>query len=203
MWLRFALFSALLTPLLHVVVLIANGQDPVATPISQLSRARFSELQHVALALFGFAHLALAIAIGGLDRGRLWPLARLLLVTSGTGLGYIAHYFATSAATTLTGAAANDPLWIVASLTGLAMGAMQPGIARLSLGLGMFGVLCLGLWLMLVPLNFFVTPDWLGLYERIVGGVYVIWIVGMASGLLTHCNGNGSRPRGEPQMPAG
>ena len=129
-WLRFALLGSLLTPLAHLVVLIANGQNPVSTPVSALSRGDLAGRQTVALGLFGLAHMALAIALGGLDKGRLWPWARSLLVAAGRGNLYLAWYFATATAVPLSRPAANDPLWIIASLTGFAMGAVQPGLAR-------------------------------------------------------------------------
>ena len=71
---------------------------------------------------------------------------------------------------------------VVATLTGIAMGALQPGLARLSRWLGVFGALCLGVWLWLVPLILLVDNSWIGAYERIVGGVYVIWMTGLALG---------------------
>lgn len=182
--LRFALFSAITTLILHVVVLLGNGLDPIATPIRRLSIGRWAELQHVALMLFGLAHIALAIAIGGLRDGRLWPIARVCLLLSGIGHFYVAADFASAASLAQPNTISNDPLWLVASLTGLAMGMMQPGLSRLSLGVGLFGVVCLGIWLLLIPLNLLVTPAWLGGYERLVGGVYVLWMIGVSTSLL-------------------
>ncbi|MFK8053002.1 MAG: DUF998 domain-containing protein [Woeseiaceae bacterium] len=184
MWLKFTLFGALLTLALHVFVLILNGQDPIATPISQLSRNTLGELHTLGLIVFGLSHITLAIALSGLDRGRLWPIARGLLVSSGIGLMYVAYYFATVPDDTLFAPNANDPLWIVASLTGAAMGTLQPGFSRLSHRLGLFGAICLGMWLWLVPVILFVTDSWLGAYERIVGTVYVVWVAGIALHLI-------------------
>ena len=183
-WLRIALWSSLLTPALHVVVLIVNRLNPITAPISLLSRGEFSELQHLALGLFGFAHIALALGIGGLDRGRLWPVARGALIASGIGLGYVAVYFAGIDDSALRAANANDPLWVIASLTGFAMGALQPGLSRLAPGLGAFGVVCLGVWLLLVPVGLLVDAGWIGAYERLVGSVYVIWMTGVSMTLL-------------------
>lgn len=133
---------------------------------------------------FSCAHLALAVALGKLDHGRLWPYGRGLLVASAITLIYVAWYFATADDSALRSPGANDPLWIVASLTGTAMGALQPGLSRLARSLGVFSIICLGAWLWLVPLGLLVTDSWLGAYERIVGVVYVIWMVGLALGLL-------------------
>lgn len=184
MWQRIALICAGLTLVLHVVVLIANGQNPVVTPISELSRNQWGSLHTLGLVLFGTAHLALAIALNRLDRGRLWPYGRALLVAGGVALGYIAYYFAMAPDTALSGADANDPLWIVASVIGLAMGVLQPGLSRLSQRLGLFSVICLGIWLWLIPLILLVNDSWLGLYERLVGSIYVVWIAGVALGLI-------------------
>lgn len=182
MWLRFAFTASLLTPFLHIVVLAISGQDAVATPIIELSRHRWGDLHTLELVLFGAAHVALAIGLGGLDRGRLWPYGRLLLVASSIVLVYIAYFF--SSAETGSGPAANDPLWIVATLTGLAMGVLQPGLSRLSRQLGLFSAICLGVWLWLVPLILLVNDSWVGGYERLVGFVYVTWMMGLTLGLM-------------------
>ena len=183
-WLRIALLGALLTPLAHIVVLIANGQDPVPTPVSMLSRGNLAWLQTAALVGFGLAHIALAIGLKGLDDGRLWPWGRGLLLAAGIGNLYVAWYFVTSSDATLYGQDANDPLWIIASLTGFAMGAVQPGLARQAKALSAFTLVALGVWLWLIPTILLVNESWLGLYERIVGLVYVVWLAGVSYGLL-------------------
>lgn len=184
MWLRLALIASLVTPFLHIIVLLVSGQDAVATPISELSRQAWGLLHTLELVLFGAAHVALAVGLGGLDHGRLWPYGRLLLVASGGVLVYIAYFFSTADAGTLRGPNANDPLWIVATLTGIAMGALQPGLSRLSSKLGLFSAICLGIWLWLIPLILLVDDSWLGAYERLVGFVYVTWMVGISLGLI-------------------
>lgn len=184
MWIKFALIGTLLTFVFHITVLLITGQDPVTTPVSALSQHELGELQSSGLVLFGLAHVALAFALTGFDRGRLWPLAQGLLTASGIGLVYVAWYFANSTTAQLGSPQANDPLWIVASLTGAAMGALQPGLARLSRGLGLFSALCLGVWLLLIPLILLVNDSWIGAYERLVGAVYVTWVAGISFGLL-------------------
>lgn len=184
MWLRIAFLTALLTPFLHIIVLLLSGQDAVATPISELSRQAWGGLHTLELCLFGMSHVALAIGLNALDRGRLWPYGRGLLVASGGVLVYVAWFFASADADTLRGPAANDPLWIVATLTGIAMGALQPGLSRLSRQLGLFSAICLGVWLWLIPLILLVNDSWIGAYERIVGFVYVTWMVGLTLGLI-------------------
>ena len=184
MMLRFAFIASVLTPFMHIIVLLISGQDAVSTPISELSRERWGILHTLELVLFGSAHVALAMGLKGLDHGRLWPYGRLLLVASGGVLVYIAYFFSTADDATLHGPSANDPLWMVATLTGIAMGALQPGLSRLSQQLGIFSAICLGIWLWLIPLILFVTDSWIGAYERIVGLVYVTWMMGLTLGLL-------------------
>ena len=184
-WLRIAFVGSLLTLIAHIVVLVLSDQSAVRTPISQLSRGGWGTLHTIGLVSFGCAHFALAIALAQLDRGRLWPFGRGLLVASGATLFYVAYYFSTAGDGTLSGQDANDPLWIVASLIGLAMGALQPGLARLSpRGLGLFSVICLGVWVWLIPVILLVNDSWLGAYERIVGAVYLTWMLGVSLGLL-------------------
>lgn len=183
-WLRIALAGSLITLAMHCVVLLLSGQNPIQTPISQLSRSEWGWLQSVGLICFGGAHVALAIALGKLDHGRLWPYGRLLLVASGAVLFYLAYYFVVSTDSALQSADANDPLWVVASLTGTAMGVLQPGLARQYRGLGLFSIVCLGLWLWLIPLLLLVNESWLGAYERLVGIVYLTWMIGVTLGML-------------------
>jgi hypothetical protein len=192
MSLRIALFASLLTPILHCAVLFLSGQDAIRDPVSELSRHAWGGLHSAGLSLFGTAHVALALGLSDLDRGRLWPYGRTLLAASGAVLFYIAYYFANAHPDTLRGPDANDPLWIVASLTGVAMGALQPGFARLSRQLGLFSAFVLGIWLWLVVVILWVDDSWLGAYERIVGTVYVTWVVGVSYELLRRSpTGNG------------
>ncbi len=184
MLLRIALVAAAATPILHTIVLILSGQDAVTDPISELSRHAWGDLQTIGLVLFGLAHIALAAGLRGLDHGRLWPYGRAVLAVSGAMLFFIAWFFATAETSTLRGPNANDPLWMVASLVGLAMGALQPGLSRISTKLGLFSAVCLGIWLWLVPLILLVNESWLGAYERIVGTVYVVWMIGVSAELL-------------------
>ncbi len=121
---------------------------------------------------------------GSLDDGRLWPWGRGLLLAAGIGNLYVALYFVTASDATLYGSDANDPLWIIASLTGFAMGAVQPGLARQAKVLSAFTLVTLGVWLWLIPTILLVNESWLGLYERIVGLVYVVWLAGVSWGLL-------------------
>lgn len=183
-WLRIAFAGSFLVLVVHCLVLWVSGQSAVQTPVSQLSRYEWGMVHTAGLVGFGIAHFALAIALGKLDHGRLWPYGRGLLVASGLTLLYVAWYFAASKEAALLSADANDPLWIVASLTGVAMGALQPGLFRLSRGLGLFSMICLGIWLWLVPLILLVNESWLGAYERIVGFVYVSWMMGVSFGLI-------------------
>ena len=166
-------------------VLYSGNLNSISTPISALAQTRLGVLNSLGIVMFGTAHLALAKAMQQLDHGRLWPVARVLLCLSGVTLFYVAFYFESlDASATDT----NDPLWIVASLTGLAMGASQPGLSRIAPRVGLFCTLCLGLWLWLVPLAFFVTPSWIGGYERLVGIIYLIWVGGIAISLHQHAD---------------
>lgn len=184
MFVRIALIASAVTPILHVIVLFLSGQNAVRDPINALSRGEWGGLQTVGLVSFGIAHIALAVGLRGLDSGRLWPFGRACLSASGATLFYIAYFFSSADPGLLSGPEANDPLWIVACLVGLAMGILQPGLSRLSARLGLFSAVCLGVWLWLVPLILMVTDAWIGAYERLVGTVYVIWMIGVSSELL-------------------
>ncbi|MEN7342593.1 MAG: hypothetical protein AAAFM81_06590 [Pseudomonadota bacterium] len=182
MLLRLALSATLLTPIAHVIVLWSENLDAVTSPIIDLSRGPFAWIHSTGLLWFGLAHLCLAAALAGLDRGKLWPFARTLVAAAGVTLVYTAWFFATVPDSSST--VENDPLWIVASLIGIAMGALQPGLSRINRILGLYSAVFLGLWLWLVPLAFFVTDHWIGAYERLVGIVYVSWMTGVVAQLI-------------------
>lgn len=183
-WLQFALFCSVLTLVIHLALVLITGQNPIVTPISELSRHRLGALHTLGLSLFGGAHIALALALRGLDSGRLWFAARVLLVTAGVGLIYVAIDFALATAERISAPDAHLGLWIVASLTGVAMGALQPGLSRQARVLGVFSAFCLGVWLWMIPVFLFVDEHWIGGYQRVVGGIYVSWLMGVVVALL-------------------
>ncbi len=136
------------------------------------------------LVLFAASQLLLAMALDGLDHGWFWPWGRGLLGASGATVLFVAYYFATADQQALQGPDANDPLWVAASLVGFAMGVLQPGLSRLSRGLGAFNAVCLVLWLLLIPAILLIDVITLGVYERLVGSVYVVWVAGLCGGVL-------------------
>jgi len=176
---RLALGLALLTPVLHVVVLFACGDNSYREPIAVLSQGRWGELQTIGLLLFGAAQILLACSMGGLDQGLFWRLGRILLGLAGVCLFPVAWFFATAPETALQGPEANDPLWVVACLVGGSMGLLQPGLGRLSVGLGRFNAVCLLVWLLLIPAILLIGVISMGSYERSVGLVYTIWVAGL------------------------
>lgn len=181
--LQLAILCTLLTPVLHIVVLANTAQSAVSTPISELSRQQWGALHSAGLVLFGSAHLLLALALRGLDRGRLWPVGRAMLAGSGLTLWGVAAFFTFAEDATLRGPEASDPLWVLASLIGFSMGLLQPGLSRLGRGVSRFNALCLTAWLLLIPLALF-AEQWIGAYERTVGSIYVLWMLGISGGML-------------------
>ncbi|MEM1411999.1 MAG: DUF998 domain-containing protein [Pseudomonadota bacterium] len=184
MGLWIGLLLTLFTVAVHGIVLALSGQDPIVEPIHALSRSAHGGLQLIGLSAFAAAHLAFAWGLGRRDTGRLWPLGRLLIVASGFVLAYVAGFFATAPAERLSGPDANDPLSVLASLIGLAMATIAPGLRRQSRALGLFNHLCLAAFLLLIPLILLLDATWFGAYERIVGGTYVLWLGGVSLGLL-------------------
>ncbi|MFK8031930.1 MAG: DUF998 domain-containing protein [Gammaproteobacteria bacterium] len=189
MWLQFAFAGTVLTLLIHMCVLFMTGIDPISTPVSELSQSRWGGLHTLGLSLFGLAHIALAMGLVGLDHGRLWPFARGLLVAAGIGLVGLAVYFYTASDALLNSATPDAPLWVVASLTGTAMGALQPGLARHARRVGIFSTICLGIWVWMVPVFLLVNDSWIGAYQRILGAIYIVWMAVISLGLLRHSRG--------------
>lgn len=184
-YIRFALYAAVLTPVLHIVVVVLGGQDPIQSPISALSTGRGADLHALVLAVFGASLFALAMGFRRIARGRLWPWARIVLVLSGLAVWYVAGYYKTTDPALLADPTANDPLWVVACLAGIAMGMLQPGLSRRHRPLGLFSAMCLGVWLLLVPLFLLVNDSWIGAYQRLVGIVFVTWVTGISYTILS------------------
>ncbi len=175
-----ALILSIVTPVLHILTLLANSDATLQDPISTLSQGPWAVLHTTSLLLFGAAQIILGVALAGRDRGWFWPYARGGLIASGASLFYVAYYFAVSGPDTLRGPNANDPLWLVASLAGLTMGLLQPGLWRIQPGLGRFNAVCLCIWLLLIPAVLLIGTISLGVYERTVGAIYVVWVAGVS-----------------------
>lgn len=169
----------------HVSALSLSGHDAVVTPISQLSRGAGVLWHTLGLLAFAGAHLALGAVLGRIDAGGwMWRWGvRGLFLNAGL-LVLIALYFAFASDAHLFGPDANDPLSVLASVTGFVMGLLGPGWLRLHRSVGVFNALCLLVWLALVPLILWVDASWLGAYERIVGSVFLLWVAGLAWGAL-------------------
>lgn len=191
---------ALLTAILHNSALLLTGFDPVATPVSALSQSAYGNVQSLGIVLFALAHVALAAALPGVGRGRLWLLGRLTLLISAIATLYVAYYFTSASPAVLAGQYANAPLTIQASLTGLAMALLWPGLKRLNIALWGFNAAWFMIWLMLVPVGMLANDSWLGGYERVVGLVYVLWIIVMGIGLALI--GRPDPPRAPPRRAA-
>lgn len=177
---RFSLACALLTPLIHVLVLAQDQTIGYQDPVSFLSHARLGSLHTLGLILFGSAQIMLAIALGNRDQGKFWPCGRGLLAAAGAMLYFVAYFFSTAELESLSGTEAFDPLWIVACLVGFAMTFLRPGFNRLSSSLARFNDSCLIAWCLLVPATLLIGVVSLGSYERAVGLVYVGWVAGLA-----------------------
>ena len=184
MLLRLAVVLSLATPILHGLALSASSQVMAGDPISALSQGSWGALHTASIVLFGAAQIMLAVALAGLDSGRFWPYGRALLGASGAALFFVAWYFAAAEPDVLQGPGANDPLWVVATLVGFAMGLLQPGLRRLSPRLGHFNATCLAIWLLLIPAILLIGVISLGAYERTVGVVYVAWVAGLGYAIV-------------------
>lgn len=163
------------TFLAHLTALVVSGADAAATPISQLSRSAPPWIHSSGLLTLAIGWSLLGVRLWRIETGVLWRGGCLLLLCSAALLPYIAFYFATATDAVLTSADANDPLAILASLLGVAMGALQPGLARRSVAVGRANMAILVLWIALIPVVPFLTGQVLGAYERTVGALMLMW----------------------------
>lgn len=173
---RLVLAATIATLVIHCMVLLRSLEISSHDPISWLSHGAWGVLHTAGLVLFGAAQLVLVFTLKGLDDGRFWPLAQAALAAAGLSLFYVAYFFSTTALETLQAPDVFDPLWIVASCAGLAMGLFQPGFNRISPLLGRLNRTYLIIWCLLVPATLLIGVISLGTYERSVGAVYLAWV---------------------------
>ena len=164
----------------HLAVLYTGGADPLSTPVGALSLGVDGTLHGLGLSLFAMAQVALAFLIGRPAAG--WPTraAQGLLVADALLTVHLAHRFASVPAEVQRGLFAVDSLALLASGTGLIMSFAAPGLFRRRRQAGLWNIACLALWIALMPLALLVDESWLGAYERLVGTVFVAWMVGLA-----------------------
>lgn len=159
----------------HVVALLVNDVSAASTPISQLSRGSLSWLHTLGLVLLGAAWLLITPSLWVRERTALWRAGCLLIGLSVPVLFYVAYYFATASDAELFSPNANDPLSVLASSLGVAMGAIQPGLRRINSSIARSNLLVLIVWIGLTPVIPFIEPGWLGAYERCVGALMLFW----------------------------
>lgn len=174
---------AFASAVLHIVTLQLSGLDWATTPIAELSRTRFGNLQNLGLMLFVLAHLSLAFGLGRAGTGALWLIARIALVLTAAAIVAVAVAFAAPDVEVESNSIVRDPLSAVATLMGVAMALLLPGLKRTSRALWLLNLAMLGVWLTLAVLLLLADAHWLGAYERIVGVVYTAWLVGFGLGL--------------------
>ena len=167
------------TLIAHVLVLIVSNADAAASPISQLSRGNMGWVHGLGLAALALGWLIIATQIWRRDDGWLWRGGCLLLLVAVPVLLFVAYYFATASDVQLFGPNANDPLAVLASVLGVAMGALQLGLRRQNPGIARINLVVLALWIALVPVIPFITADWLGAYERTVGSLMLLWTLAL------------------------
>ena len=164
----------------HLTVLLASGQSALSTPIGELSRGTDGGLHGLGLLAFAAANLALVVVLH--SRRTAWPrrAAQLLLAVDAVLLLHLARHFASASEERLQEGGVNDPLVIIACVVGLAMGLLVPSLMKRTPRAGLWNIVCLALWIALFPLALFVDGGWIGAYERFVGGVFVLWMAGLA-----------------------
>ncbi|MEO1080434.1 MAG: hypothetical protein AAFY29_12825 [Pseudomonadota bacterium] len=167
------------TLLAHLLALFISNVDAAASPISQLSRGSTGWLHTMGLAALGLGWLIIGCLYWRRDHGWLWRGGCLLLLASVPVLLFVASYFATASDARLIGPNANDPLAVLASVLGVAMGALQLGLRRQNPGVARVNLLILALWIALVPVVPFIGADWLGAYERTVGALMLLWTLAL------------------------
>ena len=169
---RLCLFVCLLA---HTLALMGSGANPSADPISQLSRGDTVWIHSAGLLALGASWVIIGATSWRRDQSTLWRAGCVLLLFSAALIPLIAAYFATASDARLFGPDANDPLALLASALGVAMGALQPGLRRQSSRLAAVNLCILVLWLGLIPVIPFIEPHWLGAYERTVGVLMLVW----------------------------
>ncbi|MBX2886245.1 MAG: DUF998 domain-containing protein [Granulosicoccus sp.] len=131
-------------------------------------------MQTVGTLIFACAHLPVLRLLSQPPPGVPGQLARLLIAVSSLCLLYAAWFFTQTAAT-------HDPLlWFIASIAGLAMACMAPYLNRHYATASRINFACLLMWLGLIPAGIWIPDTFIGIYQRSVGLVYLIWLMALA-----------------------
>ena len=167
--------GVLVTVVSHLFAMYLSGADASSTPISQLSRGTTGWIPTLGLLSLALAWAVLVPKLWIGNSRTSWRSGSFLLAISVPTLLYVAYYFASASDAQLFGPNANDPLSVLASVIGVAMAALLPGLRDRGLALARLNLLVLLVWIGLVPVIPLVEPSWLGAYERVVGSLLLFW----------------------------
>ena len=78
-------------------------------------------------------------------------------------------------------ASAAGPLWLLAGAVGFTMTFVAIALWRRHRAAALWTLVCLLLWTGLAPVFLVVDPNWIGAYQRFVGGVLVGWTAVLAT----------------------
>jgi len=164
----------------HLLALRLSGADPVSDPISALSRGPGATVHTAGLLALAAGWLLLVARLWMREARWLWRSGCALLLLCVPILAYVPYYFSSASAERLLGAHANDPLAVLASVLGVAMAALQPGLRRAGTAFSKANGIILFLWIALVPVIPLIEASWLGAYERTVGTIMLCWTAALA-----------------------
>ncbi|MEE4277976.1 MAG: DUF998 domain-containing protein [Halieaceae bacterium] len=164
----------------HLLALRLSGANPASDPISALSQGPGAIVHSAGLLALAAAWLLLVAGLWGRESRWLWRSGCALLLLCVPILLYVAYYFSSASTERLLGDHANDPLAVLASVLGVAMAALQPGLLRAGAAFARANGIILFLWIALVPVIPLIEASWLGAYERTVGALMLCWTAALA-----------------------
>ena len=175
-----ALLGCLAALATHLGTLHASGLDPVSSPIGALARTADAAWFRYGLWLFALGHLALVLLLERPGAGRFTRGAQLFLVLDAALIAWLPGHFATAPMAALESGRAGGPLWLLGGSVGFAMSCVAIALWRRHRSTAYLTLVCLLLWTVLAPVFLVVDPSWIGLYQRFVGTVLLLWTAGVA-----------------------
>ena len=169
------MLASLAALICHLIALHLSGHSWIRSPLAELSRGH---------AVFVHAIGLLFAAVGQYLLGRLlrFPppqrsgrLATRLTTVCAFLLIFSAWYFAQSAGSHAV------LLWVLASLVGLTMACLWPYLNRHYLTASRVNLICLTIWIVLIPAGMLIPDSLTGAYQRLTGLVYLFWMTLVAA----------------------
>lgn len=163
--------ACLLSVTMHIALLQVNDLDWKVSPIAALSHTEHVYFHTLSLWLFALAQWGLTTPIKPAPSRPLTRAAKYLGAVASLLIVVMSFMFQFNDNTNQI-----IILAILASVVGTVMALLIPATQRICRPVFLLNGMCLLLWIVLIPIGFYVDPQYIGAYQRSVATVYILWL---------------------------